>query len=402
MQIYCLYRMSGCKYTNFFICLLFCAFASAQTRVDGIVVSTDDVVEGNSTSDYISLYQKYLSAHKNGVCAMHPSCSNFGLMVFDKKNFFEAGMLVADRLIRCSHDQKYYNKYNINGKLCLIDYPGCDTLPRCFTNYILPATDELKTHPDSVLLFVNHLINITDFRGALLEINRASFFNKQTDELYSKKLMCYRGINDLETGIYEYEVLFPEYIKKRADVGLEIAKLYYMTDNYKMALSKLANFPLSNEDFRLARNIGLLQALSYTCLGDYDNADKKFKSMACYGDSNETVNRNLGLLNDMKNIKKKSPTVARLLSVVPGLGYLYSGHKGSACTSFIVNSLLMYATYTSIKSDNYGVAGLMGFVSLSFYIGNINGAARSAKRYNERMKYDIKSELEKTNYIFNN
>ena len=61
----------------------------------------------------------------------------------------------------------------------------------------------------------------------------------------------------------------------------------------------------------------------------------------------------------------------------------------------------MYATYTSIKSDNYGVAGIMSFFSLSFYIGNINGAARSAKRYNEKTKNDIISEIERINNIFN-
>ncbi len=394
--------MLGCKFTNFFICILLSAVTSAQTRVDGRIVSANDVAEGNPSGDYISLYQKYLSAQKNGVCAMHPSCSNFGLMVFDKKNFFEAGMLVADRLVRCSHDKKYYNTYNINGNPCLIDFPHCDTVPRCFSNYIVPVTDELKRHSDSTLLFVNHLINIKDFRGALLEINRAAFFNRQTDDLYSKKLICYRGITEFEAGIYEYEVLFPWHIKKRADVGLEIARLYYVTENYKMALSKLTQFLNSDSEYRLLRNMNIIQALSYTCLGDYENAEDKFKSMARFGDDEETVNRNLSLLSDIQNIKKKNPSVARCLSVVPGLGYLYAGHKGSAFTSFIVNSLLMYATYTSIKSENYGTAGLLGFVSLSFYIGNINGAGRSAKRYNEKMKDNIKREIEITNNIFNN
>ena len=67
----------------------------------------------------------------------------------------------------------------------------------------------------------------------------------------------------------------------------------------------------------------------------------------------------------------------------------------------IANSLLMYATYTSIKSENYGVAGIMGFFSLSFYIGNITGAARSAKRYNEKTRNNIIQEIEKRNNIIN-
>ena len=85
-------------------------------------------------------------------------------------------------------------------------------------------------------------------------------------------------------------------------------------------------------------------------------------------------------LNELKEQKKKSPSLARILSIIPGGGYLYTNHKGSALTAFVINSLLGYATYTSVKSKNYGVAGVCGFLGLSFYIGNINGAGRSAVR----------------------
>ena len=78
----------------------------------------------------------------------------------------------------------------------------------------------------------------------------------------------------------------------------------------------------------------------------------------------------------------------------------YTKHKGSALTAFIVNSLLGYATYTSIKSENYGMAGVCGFLSLSFYIGNINGAGRSATRYNLKKKNEQIRKLERINNIF--
>ena len=107
----------------------------------------------------------------------------------------------------------------------------------------------------------------------------------------------------------------------------------------------------------------------------------------------------------MKNIqeqKRKSPTLARILSIIPGGGYLYTNHKGSALTAFIVNSLLGYATFTSIRSKNYGMAGVCGFLGLSFYIGNINGAGRSAIRYNEKQYKSYIKRLENNNHIFIN
>ena len=66
--------------------------------------------------------------------------------------------------------------------------------------------------------------------------------------------------------------------------------------------------------------------------------------------------------------------------MIPGLGYLYSGHKGTALTSLLVNGLLMYACYTSIQNENYGLAVLTGVISLSFYIGNISGSAKARCR----------------------
>ena len=75
--------------------------------------------------------------------------------------------------------------------------------------------------------------------------------------------------------------------------------------------------------------------------------------------------------------------MAGTLAIIPGLGYLYSGHKSSAITSVIVNGLLCYALYSNIKVENYGMAALVGVFSFSFYIGNISGSIKSSKRYNE-------------------
>ena len=112
--------------------------------------------------------------------------------------------------------------------------------------------------------------------------------------------------------------------------------------------------------------------------------------------------RNLSVLENIKEQKKKRPSLARILSIIPGGGYLYTNHKGSALTAFVINSLLGYATYTSVKTKNYGIAGVFGFLGLSFYIGNINGAGRSAIRYNERQYNEYIRKLESNNHIFIN
>ena len=78
------------KVTNCcFAILLFVPFLlSAQEYVDGNLVSSLRYDRDNSANSVINLYQKHLSKLKNGTCAMYPSCSNYGLMVFNDKPFF--------------------------------------------------------------------------------------------------------------------------------------------------------------------------------------------------------------------------------------------------------------------------------------------------------------------------
>ena len=131
-------------------------------------------------------------------------------------------------------------------------------------------------------------------------------------------------------------------------------------------------------------------------------AETMFRESSFLKMNEDLYESNLNILKELKEQKRKSPFLARILSIIPGGGYLYTNHKGSALTAFIINSLLGYATYTSIKSKNYGVAGICGFLGLSFYIGNINGAGRSATRYNDRQYNASIRKLESNNHIFIN
>lgn len=370
--------------------------------VDGVVVSDKFQIESVAANDYIRIYQKYISRYKSGICAMHPSCSNFGLTVFGERNFFDAAQLTADRLIRCSHDSKFYDYSEVYGASRLVDFPFYKSVKKQDFIKQSPCTDILKTHTDSTFLFVNHLINSGDYNSALLEIKRVQFSKKLPDYYYSKKLLCYRGLGEYEKGVYEFETQFSSEIKNREDVLLEVAKCYYLLENYNMALMNL-QYIINNDDISdVQRDANVLKALSYVRLEKFDKSIRCFSLNNNVSHNKDVCHNNVMLVGELSNIDNKSPSVARFISIVPGLGYLYTGHKGSALTAFLANSLLAYATYTSIKSENYGVAGLMGFVSLSFYIGNISGAGRSAVRYNKKQRESIFTRLERSNFIFQN
>ena len=122
---------------------------------------------------------------------------------------------------------------------------------------------------------------------------------------------------------------------------------------------------------------------------------------ACrYVGNDIAVRENLQVFESLRNMRKKKPLTAGLLSIIPGMGYLYCGQPGNAITSLLINGLLAYATYTSVKNKNYGIAGVTGVFSLTFYVGNIMGSVNGAKRYNSRRLSESAAMLERINNIY--
>lgn len=355
----------------------------------------------HATDDYIRFYQNELSLHKNSRCAMYPSCSRYAQMVFSEYPFFQAIQLTSDRLMRCSHDTRFYDITYKYGYKSLIDLPSEQSNSNLIYNrFINPHTDILKPKEGRCddKLFISNLINNELYQLALLEIERNIFYGSKDPFYYKLKLLCLRGLKDYEKGIFEYEVSFPENLKRDLSIQYQLALLYYCLANYDKVLSICDKMnTCKNVDGDLLKDIKALCATTQTRLGLYNEAMHTFASL----DGQQTT-QIYAIVQGLKSQKYKSPALAKTFSIIPGAGYLYTNHKGSALTAFMVNFILGYATYTSIKKRNYGAAGLFGFFSLSFYIGNINGAGRSAKRYNQNIKEQYIRKLETINHIFIN
>jgi putative component of membrane protein insertase Oxa1/YidC/SpoIIIJ protein YidD len=376
----------------FSLCFSGLVYAKAQERVDGTVLNTatTQTQRINAVADYIDMYQHFISKHKNGICPMYPSCSNYGLMAFCEQPFYKAISLTADRLTRCSHDAQYYGITYAYGRRSILDYPYYKETPEK-----IEYQDDLPLYApqlygdatvDSVSFFINYLISNRNYEVALLEIERSLYNNRQDNiALCEQKMLCYEALGLEEKGIFEYETVFSEQVKKDDRITFKTALLYDKIKNdvdAERLLCQICNTttkPVAQYKAYTFRGIIAAQQMDFT------QARELFMHAAMYGDDKHLCEKNLEILNLMQKQKYKSASVARWLSLIPGGGYLYTGHKGSALTSFVINSLLGYATYTSFKSKNYGIGVLCGFLSLSFYIGNMSGAGRSAIRYNEQI-----------------
>jgi len=90
----------------------------------------------------------------------------------------------------------------------------------------------------------------------------------------------------------------------------------------------------------------------------------------------------LDLIVKVEDAPKKNPKAAGLFAIIPGGGFLYCERYHDALVTFLLNAGLMFAAYEAYDHDNKALAGVIGFVEVGFYTGNIYGSISSAHKYN--------------------
>jgi len=390
---------------SFFIINTFSSKAqTSTTRVDGKTISSkisfykkSEKNRESSTADYIRFYQKYISEIRGQECPMYPSCSNFGLKAFKETSFTTAFILTSDRLLRCGHDFKNYSLTLRENGFKNLDYPIYDDAPKELyytgNSYYYAYSDTLKDS-NLALGLVKSLLNDALYNEALLEIKRIQYLHPVFNaELFVNELICLRATGEFEKAIYSYEVHCPETFKDKPEILYQLATVYYNLDNYDKAL-EIVNKSLVNTDNKYLKAKSLsFQGVLYAHQYDWKNALSTFESLDTNTFSNAISKDKIRILKSSLPLKQKKPAVAALLSIIPGAGYAYSGHKQTAISAFIINGLLTYATYSNLKNKNYGMSALTGVFNLSFYIGNIYGSSKSAMRYNSNQKQNLCNKL---------
>lgn len=380
-----------------------CTGQNFTEQIDGKSISTVQSYYNNSikkkesaVNDYIGFYQKYISGIRGQECPMYPSCSNYGLKAFNETNFASAFALTSDRLLRCGHDHKNYSLTLRKNGFKSLDYPAYDKPPielyYSRNSYYFAYSDTVRD--DSTSLFIKKLINNHYYQEALLEIMRIEFQLRTFNiDLFINKVICLKAMGEYEKALFEFDNKCPKAYKSNPELAFQIALVQFKLQNYDQALLSNSVALESCIDTFCRPKIILLNGLLYASKYDWQNSMQSYKSLSLFDSYEQLSAANFMLSEKAILLKNKSPSLAGALSIMPGLGYAYTGHKQTAISALLVNGLLAYATYTNLKNENYGMAILTGVFNLSFYIGNIYGASKSANRFNEQQKKAIINKL---------
>lgn len=354
-------------------------------------------VSNREAADYIGFYQKYISDLRGIDCPMEPSCSNYAMESIAKYGFIKGVTNGMDRLVRCGHEHQFYNTTFTKRGIKLLD-SNYDSL-----NINNTYKREVKFYPpvsyssDPQFELIIKLIHQRLFHEALLEVNRLKLTYENNITLIGYELLCLNAIELYDQTIWIYETKLSQVQKKEPELLRQYFTAYYKMRNYRKVISTMEELGVSYND----PNIGYIHTLVFNSL----LKEKELSKARNYLTENSKYFTNKGkyetVLDDVSRLKRKSPFISGISSVIiPGSGYIYSGHTKTGISSLLFNSLFAFATYSNFKSGNPGMGLLTGLFGLAFYISNIQGSVKSAHRYNDMNYQNIINRFEEQTIIY--
>ena len=178
---------------------------------------------------------------------------------------------------------------------------------------------------------------------------------------------------------------------------LAISATFLLLKRFHEKLNQLLdnNVNLSNGDKEL------LEFKSLLVLNRWEDAERSFTrydslSFGSYLRYGLIIKKSLGF-------KKKRAGIELGLSLVPSMGKIYTKNAKDGLVSLFmvgITSFLSYRGFSQkeINQKGKGIESIPGWfygsLGVGFYIGNLYGSYRSAKRYNAKFHENINNELE--------
>jgi len=229
--------------------------------------------------------------------------------------------------------------------------------------------------------FADYLYKTGQYDLAAEEYERIVFL--EPDNLQNKYLLIssYHKAREYKQALKRFNYFFENNLAGMpADFAEEYVKLLLLTRQDSLAINYL------NQNFSL--NTELKNNLHLTALLLQKKWDDSFRFARSYPVTNEKMNAQLHLLAfEAKQIKYKSPALAGFMSaIVPGTGKIYTKYWKDGIIAMIFVGVNAWQAYRGF--NRYGKKSAYGWIfaglTASFYLGNIYGSVKSAKKYNKK------------------
>jgi len=371
----------------------------------------------------LGLYQALISPSKGTGCPMLPHCSKYSMTAFERFNPVKAWLITTDRLHRCGHDLAYYEQVSKDGNLRFIDstllrvppvanisvgksdnhYKGetadCDERDRLVEppNEVIAETNVYDSADGRLWSFANGLMMEGHSSQAIVEFKRLLKYFPRTTFVRPVSISVFRCL--IRTGKYLDAIHWGRQVMAGSDssyyqreIGLQIGTCFLALGNSQAALDYFRRMNVQ-DDRETEAEKHLLCGVAYSNQLRWSRAKACFQRIPPESDLYGRAEHSMYLCDLGINTRPKSPAVAGILSIVPGLGYLYSGFEQTALSAFVVNTLFFWGTYEAFHRGNDGVGSLLTILSLGWYSGGIYGSIACAKRKNDYENRRLQAEI---------
>ncbi|MFC1581187.1 tol-pal system YbgF family protein [Thermodesulfobacteriota bacterium] len=270
-----------------------------------------------------------------------------------------------------------------------------------FILLLLPCSSlfaEITITNDAQFQFALETMKKGDYHRSVVEFERFIHFFPEDRRIPKARLLI--GVCHLEAGEYEkarerLNSVSVEYAK--TTVGgkalLFMGESYYrqgVSDEAARYFQKVVDeYPVPSLKNPALYRLGWsnLQA------NEWHNAEQTFKMVGrnspLYPSAQDLSARSL----EGENLSLKNPTTAGMLAIIPGLGHVYCNRYKDALVAFLLNGLFIWATVEAFDEDLPVLGGILAFVGLGFYGGNIYSAVNAAHKHNRKVRDDFRKSL---------
>jgi hypothetical protein len=252
---------------------------------------------------------------------------------------------------------------------------------------------------DEELRFAESLFTERDYYRAITEYKRYLFLNPQSPRAGWVRFRI--GESYLKGGKLDAaRFAFEDLLKTQKDPRLRrwaflaMARAFYKRGMLKQSAGVLDQLIPMLEDPGLKGNALYLSGCAQLKIGAAEKAKAAFESIGAGHQLGERAGWLSSQVIRLDDLPEKSPVLAGMLSIVPGLGHVYLGEYAVAFTALCWNGLFGFATYDAFRRGHYGVGALLAALELLWYSGTIYGAVSGAHRYNRDARLNFLDELE--------
>jgi len=258
--------------------------------------------------------------------------------------------------------------------------------------------------PDRQFQFAEYYFEKGEYYRAIGEYERFIYFfpeAKKVELARYRIALAYLKGERYQEAIQAFKLLIEKYPNSAYAIKsyLRISEAYIRLKRYDEALINLDNLITIAPDQNTKDEAYYQRGWIYLEQGLWENAQTCFDKISPQNRETYRLKQLLDELDKKKLLKRKDPTTAGLLAIVPGAGHLYCERYRDAFVSFLVNGALIFAAYEAFDHDQNVLGGIITLVEVGFYSGNIYSAVSSAHKYNRDEKNRFLRYLQKRSRI---